>query len=54
MNNNILSRQVHRNGRLGERYTEILHASGLKIFIYPKKCSSLYAVLQVGLGSMDS
>ena len=54
MNNNILSRQVHRNGRLGERYTEILHASGLKIFIYPKKCSSVYAVLQVGLGSMDS
>ncbi len=54
MNNHILSRQVRRNGRLGERYTEIQHASGLKVFVYPKKCSSVYAVLQVGLGSMDS
>ena len=54
MSNHILSRTVHRNQRLGERYTEILHASGLKIFVYPKKCSSVYAILQVGIGSMDS
>ncbi len=54
MSNKILSRCVHRNSHLGERYTEILHASGLKIFVYPKKCSSVYAILQVGLGSMDS
>ncbi|MBO5757092.1 MAG: insulinase family protein [Clostridia bacterium] len=54
MNHNIISRTVHKNTRLGERYTEILHASGLKIFVYPKKCSSTYAILQVGLGSMDA
>ena len=51
---NEMTRRVLRNAKLGERYTEIVHASGLKIFIYPKKCSSYYAVLQVGLGSMDS
>ena len=50
----ILSRRIHKNVRLGEHYTEILHASGLRIFVYPKKCSSVYAILQVGLGSMDS
>ena len=54
MMNNVISRRVLRNTKLGERYTEIVHASGLKIFVYPKKCSSVYAVLQVGLGSMDS
>ena len=54
MNDTVLSRSVHKNIRLGERYTEILHASGLRIFVYPKKCSSVYAILQVGLGSMDS
>ncbi len=54
MNNNILSRRVHENKRLGERYTEILHASGLRVFVYPKKCSTVYAILQVGLGSMDA
>lgn len=54
MNDTILSRHVHKNVHLGEHYTEILHASGLKIFVYPKKCSSVYAILQVGLGSMDS
>ena len=54
MSDHILSRRVHKNSRLGEHYTEILHASGLRIFVYPKKCSSVYAILQVGLGSMDS
>lgn len=53
MSNNIISRRVLRNARLGERYTELLHSNGMKIFVYPKKCSSIYAVLQVGLGSMD-
>lgn len=53
MSKNIVSRRVLRNTRLGERYTELLHSSGLKIFVYPKKCSSIYAVLQVGLGSLD-
>ena len=54
MMNNIISRRVLRNAQLGERYTEILHASGMKIFVYPKKSSSIYAILQVGYGSMDS
>lgn len=55
MNNSyIVQRKVLRNARLGERYTELVHSSGLKVFVYPKKCSSIYAILQVGLGSMDS
>lgn len=54
MSNTIVKRRVHRNARLGEHYTELWHSSGLKIYVYPKKCSSVYAVLQVGLGSMDS
>ncbi len=54
MSNHVISRRVLRNARLGERYTELLHESGLKIFVYPKKCSTIYAVLEVGLGSMDS
>ena len=53
MNNHVIARCVHRNTQLGERYTEIVHASGLKIFVYPKQCSSVYAILQVGLGSLD-
>ena len=52
--NNIISRRVLKNAKLGERYTELVHASGLKIFVYPKKSSSVYAILQVGYGSMDS
>ena len=51
---NIISRRVLRNAKLGERYTELTHSSGLKIFVYPKKSSSVYAVLQIGYGSMDS
>lgn len=54
MSDHIISRRVLRNARLGERYTELLHSSGLRIFVYPKKCSTIYAVLEVGLGSMDS
>ena len=54
MNDQIIKRTVRRNAQLGEHYTEILHASGMRIYVYPKKCSSIYAVLQVGLGSMDS
>ncbi len=53
MNNGIVQRTVRKNARLGERYTEILHASGLKILVYPKKCSSVYAILEVGIGSLD-
>ena len=54
MTDHIIQRRVLRNVRLGERYTELLHESGLRIYVDPKKCSTIYAVLQVGLGSMDS
>lgn len=53
MNNGVISKTVRKNARLGEAYTEILHASGLKILVYPKKCSSVYAILEVGIGSLD-
>lgn len=53
MSNTVISKQIRKNTRLGERYTEILHASGLRVFVYPKKCSSIYAILEVGIGSLD-
>lgn len=54
MTEHIVKRTVHRSAQLGERYTELLHESGMRIFVYPKKCSTIYAVFEVGIGSMDS
>ncbi len=44
-----------KNELLGERYYEIDHASGLKIFVYPKEnYSSTYAVFGTKYGSIDT
>lgn len=51
---NVTSKQVYKNTRLGERYTRLTHQSGLNVFVYPKKCSTIYAILEVGIGSMDN
>ncbi len=44
-----------KNELLGERYYEIDHTSGLKIFVYPKEnYSSTYAVFGTKYGSIDT
>lgn len=44
-----------KNGLLNERYYEIDHSSGLKIFVYPKEnYSSSYAVFGTKYGSIDT
>lgn len=49
-----LIKQV-KSERLGESYFEVRHASGLKIFIYPKPDShSTYAVFGTNYGSVDN
>jgi predicted Zn-dependent peptidase len=44
-----------KSERVGDKYFEINHSSGLKIFIYPKeKNSSAYAVFGTKYGSIDN
>ena len=39
---------------LGEHYFETVHASGLPIYVFPKKMSTTYAMLAVRFGSVDN
>jgi predicted Zn-dependent peptidase len=44
-----------RNDRCGDRYFEIQHSSGLRIYLYPKeKHNSTYAVFGTKYGSIDN
>ena len=44
-----------KSSRIGDRYYEINHASGLKIFVYPKENNnSTYAVFGTKYGSVDN
>ncbi|MGX8702519.1 EF-P 5-aminopentanol modification-associated protein YfmH [Caproiciproducens sp.] len=44
-----------KSSRIGDRYFEINHSSGLKIFVYPKEnYSSTYAVFGTKYGSVDT
>ena len=44
-----------KNERLGERYYEIDHKSGLKILVYPKEnYASAYAMFGTRYGSIDT
>ena len=38
---------------LGERYVRIEHASGLPIYVFPKKLTTTYALFAVNFGSID-
>ena len=42
------------NPRLGESYYDITHKSGLRIFVFPKKLTTFYAVLGTRFGGIDS
>jgi predicted Zn-dependent peptidase len=39
---------------LGERYTRILHKSGVEIYVFPKEMSSTYALFATNYGSVDT
>lgn len=45
--------EIKESGLLGERYYVTRHASGLPIYIYPKRMSTTYAMLAVNFGSLD-
>lgn len=45
--------KVHESPRLEEKYYEITHRSGLRIYIHPKDFSNTVAMLTVLFGSSD-
>lgn len=45
---------LHESELLGERYYEATHASGLPLYVFPKKMSTTYAMLAVRFGSVDN
>ena len=44
---------IHTCDKLEERYFEILHYSGLKIYVHPKNFSNTVAMLTVRFGGSD-
>ena len=44
----------HTNERLGEKYLEVKHKSGLDAFIFPKDRQSICAILACEYGSIDN
>ena len=44
---------LHESARLSEKYYEINHKSGLRIFVFPKNFSVCYAVFGTKFGSAD-
>ena len=45
--------EIKESALLGERYYIKKHASGLPVYVYPKKMSTTYAMLAVNFGSLD-
>lgn len=45
---------VRENSVLGEKYYKIRHASGLDIFVFPKKLSTAYALFATRYGAVDN
>ena len=45
---------VVKNDFLGESYTKIDHPSGCEIYVFPKKLSSIYAILGSKYGSINN
>lgn len=43
----------HESALLREAYWETTHASGLRVFVFPKKMTATYAVLATAYGSLD-
>ena len=44
----------HTNGRLGESYSEFVHASGLTVYVFPKSMSTSYALFATKYGSLEN
>ena len=41
------------SSRLGEKYEKIVHPSGLTVFVYPKKLTTVYALFATKYGSLE-
>ena len=50
MSNDII---LHESSRLCEKYYEINHRSGIRIFVFPKNFSVCHAVIGTKFGSAD-
>ena len=47
-------KQVFQSELLGEQYTLLTHPSGLRIYVFPKKMTSTYALLATDFGAVDN
>lgn len=54
MKHNIVSESRFSHSRLGEEYVEMRHASGLRIYVFPKKMSTVSALYATAFGAMDT
>ena len=43
-----------KHERMGEHYFHLTHASGLRIYVMPKKLSTVYALFATKYGSIDN
>ena len=48
-----MKRIEHASALLKESYVSFVHSSGLRVFVYPKKLTSIYALFAVQYGSLD-
>lgn len=48
------AKNVFQSDLLGESYTKYLHASGLPIYVFPKKMTGTYALFATNFGSVDN
>ncbi len=48
-----MKRTEHVSALLKESYTSFVHPSGLRVFVYPKKLTTVYALFAVQYGSLD-
>ena len=54
MKHNIVSERRFAHSRLEEEYVEMCHASGLRIYVFPKKMSTVSALYATAFGAMDT
>lgn len=43
-----------KSALLREHYYEIIHRSGLPVYVFPKKLTATYAILSARYGAMDT
>ena len=54
MKHHIIAERHFSHPRLSEEYVELLHASGLRIYVFPKKMSTVSALYATAFGAMDT